>query len=182
VLDASEKPIVRVQAKGKDPRGVEVLSESGATAASFSADQQGGFIKVLNGSGVAVAGLLANPGGGSLALTGPVGGKSAVSLSVEATGGKVRVFPAAGGPAQAELTADAAGGGVTLYTKSGQPAAVLYARTTGAGQLEINQNGEKLVEAGVNVNGIGLVLAGPGGTAASIPGVPDSYIIGRKPK
>lgn len=182
VGDQTAKPIFKVHGKGPEGRGAFLFTDTGKLAAGMAGDQTGGVIRVFNASEVAVGGLLASANGGGLALTGPTGGKSAVSLSVGATGGRVQVFPAAGGPAQAELTADAAGGGVTLYTKAGEPAAVLYARTTGAGQLEINKNGEKLVEAGVNANGIGLVLVGPGGTAASIPGVPDSYIIGRKPK
>lgn len=160
---------------------VEVRNAAGKTAAMISAGKSGGAMRVFDTAGTPIGGLFARATGGGLALTGPGGGASAVSLSVGETGGKVQVASAGGGPFHAELGAYKSGGAVTLYTPGGEPAAHLYARETGAGQLEITRDGAKLVEAGVTASGLGIVLTGPGGRGgSSISGTPDSFILGRK--
>jgi hypothetical protein len=143
------------------PMGVDVFGESGKELVSMRTDSKGGTVRVMTPAGVAVAALLAGENGGGVALTGPSGGKSAVSIGVEPSGGKVRVFPAGGGPAQAELTAEVSGGAVTLYNSSGTPSALLSTGANGAGALEISRAGTVYVEAGVLPNGVGVVRAGP---------------------
>ncbi len=143
------------------PMGVDVFGDSGKELVSMRTDSKGGTVRVMTPTGVAVAALLAGENGGGVALTGPSGGKSAVSIGVEPSGGKVRVFPAGGGSAHAELTAEPSGGAVTLYSSSGVPSAVLSTGKSGAGALEISRDGTVFVEAGVLANGVGVVRAGP---------------------
>jgi hypothetical protein len=163
------------------PMAVGIFGAGGKELVSLRTDQKGGSVRVMNPTGVGVAGLLADNTGGGLALTGPTGGKSAVSLSVEPSGGKVRVFPQAGGHAQAELTAadEGGGGAVNVYNSSGE--AVGWLTTTGAGdgRFEIGRSGKIYVRAGVAF-GLGNVIAGPriGGAPPGLT-IPD-YIQGKK--
>jgi hypothetical protein len=161
VGDGPDKPVVKIDWKVKDARGIQIFGESGSLATSLSAGAKGGAVTARNLTGVPVAGLFASDSGGGMALTGREGGNSAVSLSVGGTGGKVQVFPPGGGSAQAELTANDTGGRVSVYSSSGTPAAMLQSTSTGAGRLEIGLAGQVMVEAGVLPSGVGVVRAGP---------------------
>ena len=131
---------------------------------------------------MAVGGLLASESGGGLALTGPSGGASAISLKVEPTGGKVRVFPAGGGSALAELTGEAAGGAVTIYSPRGGPLGSMNG-TNGRGYLELNDaGGNKMVEASSQADGKGYVLVTPWTTAVTPEGDPSVLRGGKKKK
>jgi hypothetical protein len=143
------------------PLSLTILGDKDKELVSLRTDEKGGRLQLATPTGGAVAGLFAGDTGGGLALTGPAGGKSAVSLSVTTTGGKVRVFPQAGGSASAELTAEPSGGAVTTYNSAGEPVALLQATNSGAGRLEISRAGQIYVEAGVLPSGLGIVRAGP---------------------
>ncbi len=140
---------------------VGVYGENETELVALKTGPFGGSVMAMSPKGVRVAALLGGETGGGLALTGPAGGKSAVSISVEASGGKVRVFPAAGGKAHAELTAESSGGAVTLYSSNGSPSASLGTSATGAGAMELIRGGVVYVEAGILPNGRGTVRAGP---------------------
>jgi len=142
------------------PMSIGVFGDNEKELVSLRTDKQGGTVRVMVPTGVAVAALLAGENGGGVALTGPRGGKSAVNLEVEPSGGKVRVYAADGGTAHAELTAETSGGAMTLYTNAGAPSALLQTGNGGAGRLEISRAGTIFVEAGV-ANGRGIVRAGP---------------------
>jgi hypothetical protein len=144
------------------PMSVGVFGENAKELVTLGTGQKGGSVKVMTSTGAAVAALLAGDTGGGVALTGPAGGKSAVSLSVEPTGGKVKVFPQGGGSAQAELTAGPSGGGtVNVYNGAGEAVVWLEATSKGEGRLQVGRAGKVYVEAGVLPSGLGMVVAGP---------------------
>ena len=179
--DKAGTPIVKAQAKGTDPRGLLVLNAQGQIAVESTADSTGaGAVKVLTSKGIAVGGLLAGESGGEFALTGPAGGRSAISLKVDPTGGKVRVFPAGGGSAQAELTAEATGGAVTIYHPQGTPLGSMNA-ANGRGYLELNDaGGNKMVEASSQPDGKGYVLVTPWQVQVTPQGDPSVLRGGKK--
>jgi hypothetical protein len=183
INDMAGKAIVKVQEKGADPRGLLVLNGQAQIAAQATSDSTGaGSVKVLTPKGVAVGGLLASESGGGLALTGPSGGASAVSLKVEPTGGKVRVFPAGGGSALAELAGEASGGAVTIYSPRGGPLGSMNAGN-GRGYLELNDaGGNKMVEASSQADGKGYVLVTPWTTSVTPEGDPSVLRGGKKKK
>ena len=159
--------------------GVDVFGANGKEMVRLTADQKGGLMQVFNPAGVAVGGLLANASGGGLALTGPAGGPSAISLKVEKTGGTVRVFPQAGGSAQAELTAEPTGGAFTAYSASGK-ALAFFGSKEGKGQLELNDAaGVKMVAAGSLANHKGVVYASPWRPSSDVHGDPSVLKGGR---
>lgn len=159
------------QLEGK-PMSVTVFGEDDNELVSLRTDSKGGAVMVMNPEGVGVGGLLAGDGGGRVALTGAAGGKSAVSLSVEATGGKVRVFPPGGGSAQAELTAESVGGAFTAYNSSGRPIAFFGSKDS-KGYLELNDSGgSRMIEAGSLPEHKGYVLASPYETRGGVLGDP----------
>lgn len=164
---------------------VSIFGASGKVAASLSSIPEGGTLKTFNREQKPVAAVFAASDGGHVALTGPLGGKTAVQLSVTPTGGKVRVFPAEGGKARAELIADGESGAMTVFNASGTSAAVVESGKSGAGHLVIlNAAGENAVEAGAMNGGIGIVRTGPAGSgpAGSLGGgvFPASSIQGKK--
>jgi hypothetical protein len=160
------------------PMSVGIFGDNAKELVSLRTDAKGGVVKVMNPSGAGVGALLGGDNGGTVALTGPAGGKSAVSLSVEPSGGKVRVFPAGGGPAQAELTAEASGGAVTVYTTAGEAVGLLHSTSVGAGRFEISKAGQVYVEAGVLTSGLGVVRAGPqiGGSLGGALTLPNAIL------
>ncbi|HEX6973489.1 MAG TPA: hypothetical protein VF147_03765, partial [Vicinamibacterales bacterium] len=182
IADMAGKPIVKVQEKGADPRGLLVLNAQAQIVAQATADSTGaGSVKVLTPKGIAVGGLFASESGGGLALTGPSGGASAISLKVEPTGGKVRVFPAGGGSALAEITGESTGGAVTIYSPRGGPLGSMNA-ANGRGYFELNDaGGSKMVEASSQADGKGYVLVTPWTTSVS-PGGDPSVLRGGKKK
>ena len=75
------------------------------------------------------------------------------------------------------------GGIVHVINPNGISLASLSATAAGNGQLQLtNASGQTMVEAGVTVDGIGVVRAGPHGFNAGIGflGLPGSYIAGKK--
>jgi hypothetical protein len=155
------------------PMSLGVFGDSGKELLTLGTGQKGGSVKVMAASGTPVAALLAGDTGGGLALTGPSGGKSAVSLSVSSTGGNVRVFPQAGGSTQAELTAGPSGGGtVNVYNKGGEPVVWMEATSQDQGRLQVGRAGQVYVEAAVLPSGVGMVVAGP-----QVGGAPPGLVI-----
>lgn len=184
VLDDAGRTIFRVDIAPDRNLPRAVVGNLVGARVELGPGANGSSVKVFNATGKAVAGVLAEPEGGTVVLTGPAGGKSAVSLSVESTGGKVRVFPAAGGSARAELIADGSSGAMTVFGADGTAAAGVESARTGAGRFVIaNAAGQTAVELGVLSDGRGMVKAGPAGFgAAGIVGglLPASSIQGRK--
>ncbi len=157
---------------GGRPMSVSVFGENQKELVSLKTDQKGGTVQVMTAAGTTVGGLLASEAGGGLALTGPAGGKSAVSLSVAGYGGVVRVFPQGGGTAQAEFTTSAAGGAVTAYNGTGAPIAMVGSKD-GKGYLELSDpSGTRMVEAGSTKDSKGYVLVTPWQVSTDMKGDP----------
>jgi hypothetical protein len=165
------------------------LRKGNEQVADVSADKAGaGTVRIFGAGSKITASLSSVPGseGGQVALTGPLGGNTAVQLKVTPTGGKVRVFPVEGGKARAELIADGDSGAMTVFNGSGSSAAVVESGKSGSGHLVIlNAAGENAVEAGAINGGIGVVRTGPAGSgpAGNLGGglLPASSIQGKKP-
>lgn len=160
-------------------RGASIFGEGGKSAVTITGDQNGGSVRVLNPSGVTVGGLLGRETGGSMALTGPAGGESAISLAVREGGGAIRVFPRFGGSAQVEIAANVEGGSMSVYAPNGTPAGLLHSAKSGAGRLELGQGGQIYVEAGMLPSQLGIVRVGPGGRVGGM-GIPGTFIMGTK--
>jgi hypothetical protein len=165
---------------------VRIFGAGSKITASLSSVPDGGTLKTFNNQQKAVAAVFAGSEGGQVALTGPLGGNTAVQLKVTPTGGKVRVFPVEGGKARAELIADGDSGAMTVFNGSGSSAAVVESGKSGSGHLVIlNAAGENAVEAGAINGGIGIVRTGPAGSgpAGNLGGglLPASSIQGKKP-
>jgi hypothetical protein len=176
----SGKDAVIIGQYRRDYLGVEVLNESLEPAASMFADELGGKFQVRNPQGVAVGGLFAEEGGGGLALTGPSGGNTVVDLGVLLGGGSVQVYPVGGGSAKAGIIASPTQGGVHAYGNDGNAVASLISKLGGSGLLEISNGSTPVVQAGVTVDGVGLVRTGPAfGGPTGILTVP-FQIIGHK--
>jgi hypothetical protein len=180
VRRATSKVAFDLSQLGGRPMALRILGENGKDLVRLTTDATGGYVHVLNAAGVPVGGLLSSASGGGLALTGPDGGKSAISLSVEPSGGKVKVFPQNGGSAQAELSAAPDGGGaINVYNKAGEAVGWLQATSGGNALLEIGRNGKIYVRAGVLENGRGIVMAGPDAGGAPPGMVIPYYLEGR---
>jgi hypothetical protein len=70
--------------------------------------------------------------------------------------------------------------GAFVFNSGNYAVATLQIREGGSGSLTLSDvDGEIVVEAGVNVNGKGIVKAGPA-SAPTGPGIPPSFILGAK--
>lgn len=200
VLREDGKPVFTV-----DDLGVELFERSGRSVATIVAGE--GVTSFNLTSGIQRASLMAGAGFLGLDLredeklrltAGRIEGKS-YSLQIKEPGGKL-----VAGIGQAVKTGTGAvsvfdkngNGGVTMYVlpssnggivevsnANGIGVASLSASGAGNGQLQLtNASGQTMVEAGVTVDGIGVVRAGPHGFNPGIGflGLPGSYIAGKK--
>jgi hypothetical protein len=114
------------------------------------------------------------------------GGKlvAGIGQAVKTGTGAVSVFDKSGNGGVTMYVLPAGNGGIVeVSNANGIGVASLSASGAGSGQLQLtNAAGQTMVEAGVTVNGIGVVRAGPHGFNSGIGflGLPGSYIAGKK--
>jgi hypothetical protein len=146
--------------------------------ASLTADPKlGGRTNVMNAQGLPVGGLLAQQSGGGLVLTGATGGDSLVDLGIGADGGgTMRVYGPGGGSPRASVVAEDNVGKVIAFNSSGEPVAALFSGTSGQGRLQLSKGAQVIVEAGMTVDGVGVVRALPGGGPGGALGIPHQII------
>ena len=174
MVDSAGKPLMRVTEEGNGfSRGIYVYDSKTSIAGHLGVmpDGSGRFYVTRKGV-LPIVVAAATSDGGSLALAGPAGEKSAVKLSVGSSGGKVQVFPQGGGSAQAELKGTPAGGELDIYNKQGEAVGWLEATSGGNGKFTIGRAGKIYVEAAVLQNGKGMIIAGP-----DVGGAPPGLVI-----
>ena len=174
VVDSAGKPLMRVTEEGNGfSRGIYVYDSKTLIAGHLGVMQDGGGRVYVTRKGILpVVVAAATSDGGSLALSGPAGEKSAVKLSVGSSGGKVQVFPRGGGSAQAELKSTPAGGELDVYNKQGEAVGWLEATSGGNGKFTIGRGDKIYVQAAVLQNGKGMIIAGP-----RVGGAPPGLVI-----
>lgn len=161
------------------PLQVAIYNATKQRTAAMYADQTGGVMKVATAKGVAVGGLYAEASGGTLALGASSGGPIQVDLSA-GSGGALKLKSAGDGTPRVALEAAGATGGVTAYNTAGEPVAILSSLPAGTGRLQLSQGPTVFVEAGVSVDGVGVVRTGPrSGGATGALAIP-YQIVGRK--
>lgn len=111
------------------------------------------------------------------------GGKIVAGIGQSTLGDGVVTISDAQGHPRARLYAAAPGRGILdLLNASGKAVALLAATESGNGRMELyNRDGTKMVEAGINVNNVGSVRAGPDGFHPGVTflGLPGSFIAGK---
>ena len=199
VLREDGKPVLTV-----DDLGLELFNRGGTSVATLVAGDGMTSLNLL--SGIQRASLMAGAGflgldlreNEKLRLTaGRIDGSS-YSLQIKEPGGKlvagigqavktgtgaVSVFDKSGnGGAMMYVQPSTNSGIVDVVNAAGLAVATLWTGEGGDGRLHLrNSSGQVMVEAGVTVNGIGVVRAGPNSFNPGIGflGLPGSYIAGK---
>jgi hypothetical protein len=200
VLREDGKPVMVV-----DDLGLDLFNRGGKAALTIVAGDDTSSLNVH--SGIQRASLLAGSGflgldlreDEKLRLTLGRTDAKAYSLQVKDAGGKmvagigqsvktgdgaVSVFDKEGNGSVAMYVLPATNGGIIeVANANGIGVASLSSGKGGSGQLQLtNASGQTMVEAGVTVDGIGVVRTGPHAFNAGIGflGLPGSYIAGKK--
>jgi hypothetical protein len=199
VLREDGKPVLTI-----DDMGIDLFNSDGKAVATIVSGEGTSILNLM--SGIQRASLLAGSGflgldlreNEQLRLTaGRIEGNyslqikepggtlvAAIGQSVKTGTGAVSVFDRSGnGSALMYVLPTTNGGIVEVVNAGGIGVASLSAGKAGDGRLQLtNSSGQTMVEAGVTVDGIGVVRAGPHGFNSGIGflGLPGSYIAGKK--
>ena len=158
VVDGSDKTIMLI---GYDPggyRGFKVFSVGGQPLLFGSALETGGMVKTMG------------PDQQSQTVTG-VNGKFA-SIAV-----RTGTTPRAGLALNTDGTSE-----MFVANSAGTPVASVRTTSLNSGKIQLsNGGGESVVEAGMNKNGVGVVIAYPvGNPGAGLVGMPGTFLLGRR--
>lgn len=197
VLREDGKPVLTI-----DDMGLDLFNRSGKAVATLVAGE--GMTSLNLSSGIQRVSLMAGTGFLGLDLredeklkltAGRIDGnyslqikqdKNIVAGIGQATDGRgiaLVADPTGSNVVRMEVLGATNGGIIHVINPSGISVASLSATAAGNGQLQLtNASGQTMVEAGVTVDGIGVVRAGPHGFNANINflGLPGSYIAGKR--
>jgi hypothetical protein len=138
------------------------VSENGRFRLDLGRSDTGRYaLRVYEPGGKLVAGIgQSTEGGEGLVTVADIQGKPRVQMSVESKNGGV----------------------LNIFNPQGKAVASMLATAAGNGMLQLfNRDGVTMVEAGVNVNNVGRVAAGPAAfhPGVGILGLPGSFIVGK---
>jgi hypothetical protein len=141
----------------------EVRTADGRLVAKIDGDSGGGlFLYNRGGSRIAHIGANSNAGeAGDVSVFSSRGDKQTSLYSSSNGSGVLFLRGAGGGPAMV-MSGDTLE--FNIINPSGSPVVTLLSGTSGSGRIEVaDAAGRNMVQAGVTVDGVGLVRAGPAG-------------------
>jgi hypothetical protein len=162
--------------------GLLVARNGAGMGAVIGASKTEAGFKVVEAGGLVRTDLGRSPTGGNyrLLFNAPDGKTFVAGMGESNLGTGLAYVADKGGVVRASMGASASGGQFAALNKD-RPVATLTEGKTGGGLLEIgNSGGERMVVAGVQPEGFGVVQAGPASfmQAAGL-GLPGSYIMGK---
>jgi hypothetical protein len=181
------KPAIDMGTENGRPMGVYVLGADGVRVqAGLGIDEaQRGILRIGEPAGLrGTLGFTKSGNGISFGLFDKPGPDARVALYAAADGSSLQLKSPSGG---IDLNTDGTGSLLGLSNVKGSAAVALEMRTSGAGRVTIGDAaGNTVVEAGVTIEGLGVVRAGPdlGGTTGAMSGglVVPRAILGRRAK